>query len=92
MLVFLRREETRKRGEKERMDVENDRVERKRRRDNFVDVDVEAKTEGGCFLARKTMMVTPGICKLMSFSASPHERLALQVIPGYSQNTFCDPR
>ena len=63
------------------MDVENDRVERKGRMDNFVDVDVEAKTESGCLQARKTMMVTSGICKLMSFSTSPHERLALQVIP-----------
>ena len=37
--------ETRSRGEKERMDVANDTVERKRRTDGFVGVDVEARTE-----------------------------------------------
>jgi len=67
------------------MDVENDTVERKGRTDCFVDVDVEARTESGCFQARKTMMVTSVVCELMSFPASPHERLALQVILEYSQ-------
>jgi len=43
------------------MDVANDTVERKGRTDNFVDVDVEARTGSGYFQARKTMMVTSGI-------------------------------
>jgi len=42
--VFLRKGGAGSRGEKERTDVESDRVERKGRTDNFVDVDVEAKT------------------------------------------------
>lgn len=42
--AFLHKGGTERRGEKERTDVENDRVKRKGRADNFVDVDVEAKT------------------------------------------------
>lgn len=40
------------------MDVENDTVEGKRRAGDFVDVDVEARTESEMFQARTTMMVT----------------------------------
>ena len=74
------------------MDVENDTVEGKRRAGDFVDVDVEARTESEMFQARTTMMVTPGINKLMSLSTSSHERLVLQVISEYPQNVFCGSR
>ena len=71
------------------MDVENDTMGRKGWTGKFVGADVEARTERGCGQsARHKVMVTSGMyAPTMFFSTSSHERLAVQVISEYPQDT-----